>query len=254
MYKFLKGFTLAEVLVTLGIVGIIAAITLPALIQRNNEKSTVVKLKKVYSVMSNAHMQAVNDYGNFDSWGLQKSQENGSEDEEAIATSDAGINRYIEIMSKYLKTVKICKASDNSCEVWDSYNLAGVKDNSDSYTTRMVLADGTVIGHIFINYPECDGYWGTGKLSYFCGSFKVDLNGSKKPNTYGKDIFEFDIIKSGVIPAGTFEAADTSFEGKCINYSHRMGGIGCTAWVIMNENMDYLHCTDLSWTGKTKCK
>ena len=28
----------------------------------------------------------------------------------------------------------------------------------------------------------------------------------------------------------------------------------CTAWVLYNENMDYLHCDDLSWTGKTKCK
>ena len=31
-------------------------------------------------------------------------------------------------------------------------------------------------------------------------------------------------------------------------------GNGCTAWVIINENMDYLHCSDLSWTGKHSCK
>lgn len=33
----------------------------------------------------------------------------------------------------------------------------------------------------------------------------------------------------------------------------RITGGGCTAWVIFNENMDYLHCDDLSWNGKTKC-
>lgn len=249
----IKGFTLAEVLITLGIIGVVVAMTLPTLVQKNNEKSTVAKLKKVYSVMSIAHMQAVNDYGNIANWGLTTSAQNGSEDEDKIASSNYGINLYIDIMSKYLKTIKICKA-ENACETWDSYNLAGIKYVSDTYTTRMVLADGTVIGHIFINSPECTASWGRGKYLQFCGSFKVDLNGNRMPNTYGKDIFQFDITKSGIIPAGGFDANYTSFEKQCINYSNAMGGIACTAWVIMNENLDYLHCTDLSWTGKHKCK
>ena len=46
-----KAFTLAEVLITLGIIGVVASMTLPAIIQKNNEKTTVSKLKKVYSVL-----------------------------------------------------------------------------------------------------------------------------------------------------------------------------------------------------------
>jgi prepilin-type N-terminal cleavage/methylation domain-containing protein len=50
----LKGFTLAEVLITLGIIGVIAALTMPALIQNHNDRAAVVKVKKMYSVIANA--------------------------------------------------------------------------------------------------------------------------------------------------------------------------------------------------------
>lgn len=50
-----SGFTLAEVLITLGIIGVVAAITLPTLIQNNDEKATVTKLKKMYSNLQNAY-------------------------------------------------------------------------------------------------------------------------------------------------------------------------------------------------------
>ena len=65
-----KGFALAEVLITLGIIGIVAAMTLPALVQKNQEKVTVTKLKKVYSILSQAYQFAVNDYGTPDLWGF----------------------------------------------------------------------------------------------------------------------------------------------------------------------------------------
>lgn len=51
-----KGFTLAEVLITLGIIGIIAAMTLPALVQKQNDIATVSKLKKYYSVLSQTEL------------------------------------------------------------------------------------------------------------------------------------------------------------------------------------------------------
>ena len=35
---------------------------------------------------------------------------------------------------------------------------------------------------------------------------------------------------------------------------HKGDSLGCTAWVLYNENMEYLRCSDLSWDGKKKCK
>lgn len=46
-----------------------------------------------------------------------------------------------------------------------------------------------------------------------------------------------------------------TFETYCnLSKPDKLNGYGCAAWVIYNENMDYLHCNDLSWDGKKKCK
>ena len=58
-----KAFTLAEVLITLGIIGVVAAMTLPSLIQRNNNKVVETRLKKFYSAINQAIMMAEVDYG-----------------------------------------------------------------------------------------------------------------------------------------------------------------------------------------------
>lgn len=50
----LNAFTLAEVLITLGIIGVVAALTLPSLIQNHKEKVTIVRLKQAYSLFSTA--------------------------------------------------------------------------------------------------------------------------------------------------------------------------------------------------------
>ena len=64
------AFTLAEVLITLGIIGVVAAMTLPSLIQNYHEKQRVTQLKKAYSVMQNAFLMAQEEYGDVTDWGL----------------------------------------------------------------------------------------------------------------------------------------------------------------------------------------
>ena len=50
-----KAFTLAEVLITLGIIGIVAALTLPTIVQKQNKKSLEVAFKKAYANFYNAY-------------------------------------------------------------------------------------------------------------------------------------------------------------------------------------------------------
>lgn len=60
-----NGFTLAEVLITLGIIGVVAALTIPALIKKYQEIVTIEKLKKVYTTMAQVDVLAKNEYGEY---------------------------------------------------------------------------------------------------------------------------------------------------------------------------------------------
>ena len=86
-----------------------------------------------------------------------------------------------------------------------------------------------------------------------CGAIIVDINGPKPTFTYGKDLFSFAVYKIGqVIPSGKGIDPNGEATSRC---NPKANGRACAAWVIFNENMDYLDCADeLSWNGKTSCK
>ena len=67
-YKNKKGFTLAEVLITLGIIGVVAALTIPTLISNYRKSVVETRLKRVYSVVANAMSYAVKDNGESKNW------------------------------------------------------------------------------------------------------------------------------------------------------------------------------------------
>lgn len=69
------GFTLAEVLITLGIIGVVAALTLPTLIQANKNAEVEAKLKKVYSVMNQAILMSETVNGPKEYWTFETSGE-----------------------------------------------------------------------------------------------------------------------------------------------------------------------------------
>ena len=63
-----SGFTLAEVLITLGIIGVVAALTMPVLIANYRKQQTVTQLKKVYSALQQSIQFSQANYGDIDSW------------------------------------------------------------------------------------------------------------------------------------------------------------------------------------------
>ena len=67
-HKNKKGFTLAEVLITLGIIGVVAALTIPALISNYRKSVVETRLKRSYSVLANAMLFAVKDNGESRNW------------------------------------------------------------------------------------------------------------------------------------------------------------------------------------------
>ena len=249
------AFTLAEVLVTLGIIGVISALTVPSLMQRNAEKQYAVRLQKFYSLMNQAIAQARLERGDINYWGLSLSG-NKAEDEltdEEIAAGKLSVDKFWDIMSNYLKVVKRCR-SDEECNEYPRASLDGT--SFGNFKQTVFLADGTsIVGTTIIN-PRCNVVWGsTNMLENLCGEIFVDVNGKNPPNKTGVDVFIFYYGSEGVIPAGTYNDSRFTFDTYCnTSESNRLNGYGCTAWVLEKENLDYLYCNDLSWTGKSKCK
>ena len=242
------AFTLAEVLITLGIIGVVAAMTLPTLINTYQEKVTVSKLKKVYSMLSQGYLFAVQEYGEPEGWGIVVRDAGSSDEEEETYNATNAIlirNR----LFKHLKKVQNCDNAKNqtACDVPEKFYFTNGSTDAamNAQTASSIMADGTT----FIVIANGVGLQnrGLGALSKTYGRIAVDLNGKKSPNTYGKDIFVFYLTNTNIMPEGTENETSWTFT------SCKSNGLGCTAWVIINENMDYLKCNDLSWNGKKKC-
>lgn len=240
MKNYLKGFTLAEVLITLGIIGVVAALTMPSLIASHKEKVTVARLKKVYSTLENAYMLARNENMDVQSW---------------FESDDVKTNSKIfyEKLKPYLNVMKDCGVesgclTEGYVKTLDGRNYNNYNLNTKEY--RFILSDGT---QVMIYLAKSDF-----AASDSIGNIKVDIDGYRGSYTFGKDFFIFNITPKGIYPNGleNHTASDDTFEEACnkSKQSHDANGAGCTAWVIFNENMDYLHCNDLNWDTKTKCK
>lgn len=103
----IKAFTLAEVLITLGIIGIVASMTLPAIIQTNKNIEVESRLKKVYSVMNQAILLSEIDNGPKEYWPPN-------------CSGEANCRQYFErYILKYLKNISTVEFSS-----YGGYNVA----------------------------------------------------------------------------------------------------------------------------------
>lgn len=233
MYKRFDGFTLAEVLITLVIIGVIAAMTIPSLMNKTNEQETVVAVKKAYSVLGQAFQKMVAENGEIYPSTL------GSNDTEAT-------KNFASLFVKHLNVQKICgtrvdTSSDNDCFATETYKYfnGSAWDTINGWVDYKVsLSDGmSVMIRVYNSYSSKGN---SEALEMWFGNINVDVNGHKGPNTLGKDFFQFYITKYGIFPAGSPD--DTNFPFSTC----RTNGRGCTAWVVTKGNMDYLQ-KDVSW-------
>lgn len=167
---------MSEVLITLGIIGIVAAMTLPAVITKYRKQTTVTSLKKFYTVMSQAIEHSALANGSPEYWSLApvKTGETYSD----YADTEQFFNLYLK---KYLKVLTYC-GEKSGCWAENESQPNGINPasslNSLKGTVKFVLNDGYAVTLL-------------GSSTYVI--VYVDLNGMKKPNRRGIDIFEFRI-------------------------------------------------------------
>ncbi len=236
------GFTLAEVLITLGVIGIVAAMVMPTVLVQNRERENTAKLKKVYSTMTQAYTRAVADIGTPDYWNL-------------VGENDpTGAENLKKTLSPYFNV----KPESINGEVWLNTNTQQLNrsagpnigaEEGGKYATFAVV-DGMSLA-FKVEDKDCKGVFGDSKaLKNVCATFIVDVNGPKAPNQFGFDIFQFYITKYGLQPYGSQADTTYPFETSC---KLDGDGYGCAAWVVFRGNLDYRHCTGLEWNGKYKC-
>ena len=113
----LAAFTLAEVLITLGIIGVVAAITLPSLVQNYRKSVVENKLKSEYSLISNAIRMSEAKNGSSEDWAT-------CDEAYSFECTKSFFDTYL---APELKTVKIC-GNDNKEECWtEPVSLSGKK-------------------------------------------------------------------------------------------------------------------------------
>lgn len=247
--KGLKAFTLAEVLLALLVIGIVAVLTIPSMVQSYKEKVTVTKVKKAYAVMQEAFKLAIIENGYVDNWGLTGVY---VDEDDHTQISQEGSAKFARIFSRYLNKSRICDG-DLDC-------VGGYKQkllNGDEYEIGAQGASSVILndGIAFVFTPWM--YSGVCSEVSACGSIAVYTDISKTTH-YGVNSFTFYLYKDKIVPWGSSSLSDSdanSFYQKCIyGGSNFENGLGCTGWVLEVGNMDYLHCAGLSYDGKRSCK
>lgn len=224
------AFTLAEVLVTLGIIGVVAAMTMPTLLNDTGNQQYVAKLKKVNSMLGQATIRAVEEHGMIQDWGFRDG-------------SDAQVNRIFEFYKPYFNIIKDCGNDANGGECVAKTKLLTLAGNPvnggwangtgfGGNVRTFVLSDGTSL--VFDGYgadATAHGVTRNTMTSYML--IIADMNGPKKPNRLGRDTFLFVLTQDGIVPGGADMTPTTS---DC-----KTGGVGfhCAAKVIQENDMNY---------------
>ncbi len=183
-----KGFTLAEVLITLTIIGVVAALTIPNLIASYQKQQYVTQLKKVYTELSQALKLMMADEG------INKITASDTLycDNSAGCDRDEALQRAgNDFLKKYFKVIKDCGVEYPSpCLPEGMKNINGEDIGSLSAGNYCVI--------IASGYSLCVSPSSFGYPNYFL----VDINGLKKPNVYGRDIFHIDYYYDGSLDDG----------------------------------------------------
>lgn len=176
-----RGFTLAEVLITLAIIGVVAALTIPTVVRNYQKQQTAVRLKKAYNALSNTTNLAIANHGPVTGWEVYSSE--ATVPGTSVKGSEHFANTYL---IPYLKISKNCKTETTGvCRFVYRYMNSSTQRTCNSDYYRFYLNDGVFISLASSNYTNSDG------TRMETVNILIDVNGQKGPNIMGRDVFSY---------------------------------------------------------------
>lgn len=185
-FKYKKAFSLAEILVTLMIIGVIAAMTIPGLQQDAQIQANVAAAKKAYSTVANATKEIKTTKGPIRFWDMSSER---------------------KIAELYKERINI---NPYDVESYPIKNFDGTDGDSSALFSEgnsFMSADGMIFFITDVS-NTC-----TGDGANTCFRINVDTNAQKGPNKIAYDLVSFVVTPEGVIPAGTPQPSTGSDAG-----------------------------------------
>ncbi len=171
-----KAFTLAEVLVTLGIIGVVSAMTVPALMQNHQKKTYVTQIHKVYNELQQAAQQYMTD-------------KNALNLREAGLTSNEALDNFVKT---YFKVVNDCGSSQQPCFASNYKKKSGTDlGKGTGQQLNVTIASGVSFGFGLASTGTAD--------NSRVAIFDVDINGPQGPNIAGRDVFILGLFNNGIV-------------------------------------------------------
>jgi len=216
MNKAKFGFTLAEVLITLGIIGVVAAITLPILINEHKKTVYVNQLKKTVNTLENGFKLAMaqdnsDKLTNTELW-LSRGNCNSGD------PYDTKCNAFFQNMKKYF----IFENAENRTTPRTFHTLKNTPESGPLrglWHNEIIMPNGT-----FISFMRINGGPSTGIFGPFpdVATLSIDVNGPKRPNQLGRDVFTYGVTEYGqVIPYGSVAAVvackNAGLDSSCVH-------------------------------------
>lgn len=184
-----KGFTLAEALTILVILGVIAVIALPIILGNQRKIETEMKLKQTYSTLNNAVTKAISANGPINTW------DNVAPNESNLIFSKF-FTEYLQPHLSLAKPAQVYKLKDLGYEqiIANDDKMAG---NAEDSRAMAVLSNGITI--VSMNSAHYYSKIGDNKTRRFISvDLGIDINGPKGVNTVGIDIFYYTLYLIGM--------------------------------------------------------
>ena len=199
------AFTLAEVLITLGIIGIVAAMTMPTLISKHEKKVYGTKLIQTYSILNQGFRAYL---GQNETDLLSQTPAFDSIHNSAVSSCDPenwdnpACKEFVDEMSKIFNGIHLNKTGVVTYKYLKANGTGTRGPWSFTLNNGAVMYIGVSKNYNTTGRLAQVKQYGT-KLTTSVAYLDIDINGAKKPNRWGRDFFEFQVSDEGiVIPEG----------------------------------------------------